>query len=75
MNSNEILQWAGTTSFMGMYAVMSFFPELAPWNILAGFLGGVFYLVWSMRVRNVPQTVTNLIGVGICAAGLYRFWG
>lgn len=75
MKTNEILQWAGTGSFMAMYVVMSWFPDLAPWNIVAGFTGGAFYLIWSLRVGNVPQTVTNLISVVICAAGLYRFWG
>jgi hypothetical protein len=74
MKTNEILQWSGTASFMAMYGVMSWFPELMPWNILAGFVGGVFYLVWSLRVANLPQIVTNLIGVGICASGLYRAW-
>lgn len=74
LDRNELLQWSGTASFMGMYALMSWFPELTPWNILAGFTGGLLYLAWSLRVGNVPQIVTNLIGVSICAAGLVRAW-
>ena len=75
MKLNEAIQWAGTGSFMCMYTLMSFFPELHPWNVVFGALGGVLYLVWSLRVANKPQTITNLVGIAICLVGLYRAWG
>jgi uncharacterized membrane protein HdeD (DUF308 family) len=58
-----------------MYILMSFFPNLHPWNIVAGFIGGSFYFVWSIRVRNRPQIITNLVGIGVCLAGLVRAFG
>jgi drug/metabolite transporter superfamily protein YnfA len=75
MKLNDGLQWAGTACFMCMYTVMSLFPELHPWNVVFGALGGLFYLGWSARVANKPQTITNVVGVTICIVGLLRAWG
>jgi len=75
MKLNEVLQWAGTACFMCMYTLMSFFPELHPWNVVFGALGGLCYLGWSARVANMPQTITNIVGVTICIVGLCRAWG
>ena len=75
MNLNNVIQWAGTACFMVMYSLMSFFPNLHPWNIVAGALGGTLYLVWSLRVKNSPQMITNLVGIAICAVGLFKAWG
>jgi drug/metabolite transporter superfamily protein YnfA len=72
---NEILQWMGTASFMVMYTIMSFFPDQHPWNIVFGALGGGLYLIWSFRVKNKPQTITNIVGLTICLIGLFRVWG
>lgn len=73
MKTNDILQWAGTACFLAMYTLMSL--NQYPWNIVAGLLGGALYLVWSLRVANLPQTVTNLVSVAICVVGLYKVWG
>jgi len=70
---NDIIQWAGTACFLAMYTLMSL--NQYPWNILAGLLGGALYLVWSLRVANLPQTVTNLVSVAICLFGLYKAFG
>ena len=75
LKSNEVLQWLGTTCFMIMYVLMSFFPQLHPWNIVAGACGGGLYLIWSIRVANKPQTITNIVGMVVCLAGLYKAWG
>lgn len=75
MRLNELIQWAGTAAFMVMYTLMSFFPELHPWNVVFGALGGALYLIWSLRVANLPQTLTNVVGITICVLGLYRTWG
>jgi len=72
---NNILQWAGTTALISMYIVMSFFPELHPWNIVLGCAGGVLYFAWSMRVANKPQMIVNAAGVVVCILGLFRAWG
>ena len=75
MNVNSVIQWAGTACFMVMYSLMSFFPNLHPWNIVAGAMGGALYLVWSLRVKNNPQMITNLVGIAICLVGLFKAWG
>ena len=72
MTREDLLQWAGTACFMVMYTLMSFFPELHPWNVAFGALGGLCYLGWSISVANLPQTLTNLVGIAICLVGLYR---
>ena len=53
---------------------MSFFPELYPWNIVAGLFGGVFFFSWAYIVVNKPQMVVNIAGMVVCVAGLVRYW-
>jgi hypothetical protein len=72
---NNILQWAGTACLLTMYVLMSFYPQLHPYNIVAGVLGGLLYLTWCMRVRNLPQLVVNAVAIGIGLAGIYKAWG
>jgi hypothetical protein len=72
---NEILQWIGTVCFMSMYTLMSFFPNLYPWNIVAGMCGSTCYLIWCIRVKNRPQTIVNTIGMVVCIAGLAKYFG
>ena len=71
---NNMLQWAGTVCLLTMYTLMSFFPHLHPYNIVAGVLGGVFYLTWTLRVRNRPQLIVNVVAIAIGLAGLFRAW-
>jgi hypothetical protein len=73
MKLNDAIQWAGTACFMVMYTLMSL--NMYPWNIVAGFLGGACYMVWSLRVANKPQMVTNAVGIAICLVGLYKAFG
>ena len=72
---NNVLQWAGTVCLLAMYVLMSFYPTLHPWNIVAGVLGGACYLAWTMRVRNSPQLIVNAVAITIGLAGLYKAWG
>lgn len=72
---NNVLQWAGTTALITMYVLMSFFPELHPWNIVCGAIGGVLYFTWSLRTYNKPQQIVNLAGILVCLAGLFKAWG
>ena len=73
MKTNDIIQWAGTVCFMAMYTLMSL--NMYPWNILAGLLGGSFYMLWAVRVANRPQMLTNLVGIAICIVGLFKVFG
>ena len=71
---NSSLQWGGTSALLIMYILMSFFPELHPWNIVAGCFGGLFYFVWSFRTANKPQMIVNAAGILVCIAGLIKAW-
>ena len=71
---NHALQWLGTAALIVMYILMSFFPHLHPWNIVAGCVGGVLYFTWSVRTANKPQMIVNFAGIAVCIAGLYRAW-
>lgn len=72
---NNMLQWAGTACLLAMYVLMSFYPELHPYNIVAGVCGGLLYLVWTLRVRNMPQLIVNGVAIAIGLAGLLKAWG
>jgi len=72
---NQLLQWMGTTALIIMYVLMSFYPELHPWNIVAGLIGGICYFTWTLRVANRPQMIVNLAGITVCAMGILRAWG
>ena len=74
MKLNDILQWAGTACLMTMYILMSFFPEMHPWNLVAGMLGGGCYLAWTILVANKPQMIVNGMGVTITVLGLFKAW-
>ena len=71
---NNILQWTGTVALLAMYVLMSFFPTLHPWNILAGVVGGACYLAWTIRVNNRPQLIVNAVAIAIGLAGLLKAW-
>ena len=72
---NEALQWAGTVCLLTMYTLMSFFPDLHPWNIVAGVCGGACYLTWTIRVANKPQMIVNGVALVIGLAGIFKAWG
>jgi hypothetical protein len=72
---NNALQWTGTLCLLTMYVLMSFYPHLHPWNIVAGLGGGVCYLAWTIRVANKPQFIVNATAIAIGLAGLFKAWG
>jgi len=74
MDTNTILQWLGTICFLEMYVVSSFFIELYPLNLVLAIMGTLFYLMWSVRVRNKPQMITNIVGLSICVVGLFKYY-
>ena len=74
-NANDIIQWVGTAFILVMYVLMSYFPQLHPWNILMGLLGGIAYFTWTVRVRNYPQMVINAVAITLCLGGLLKHFG
>ena len=72
---DNTLQWTGTACLLTMYTLMSFFPHLHPYNIVAGLGGGACYLAWTIRVANKPQMLVNGVAIAIGLAGLFKAWG
>lgn len=71
---NNILQWTGTVSLMTMYVLMNYFTHLHPWNSVAGALGGLCYLIWTIRVNNRPQMLVNAMGILVSIGGIIKAW-
>ena len=72
---NETLQWAGAVFIIAGHSLNAVGPSAYPYNILAFFLGTVFFLVWTFRVANKPQMMVNLVAIGISSMGLVRAFG
>jgi hypothetical protein len=54
---------------------MNLFPELTPWNLIFGLGGAVMYFIWTLRVRNYPQMVINVVAMTLCVLGLIKHFG
>lgn len=67
---NETLQWLGALGIIAGHV----FNALAwdGWNIAAFAMGTVAFLIWSVSVRNRPQTVVNIVAMIVCVLGLVR---
>jgi hypothetical protein len=71
---NERIQWLGTLFILAMYVIMSYYPELHPYNIMMGLLGGLCYFTWTVRVRNYPQMLINAVAILLCVGGLIKYY-
>lgn len=72
MNTNEVLQWAGAVFIIAGHSLNAVGPAAYPWNILTFFIGTILFLAWTIRVRNRPQLLVNVVALGIGIAGLTR---
>jgi hypothetical protein len=72
---NEILQWAGAVFIIAGHSLNAVGPAAYPYNILAFFLGTVFFLIWTFRVANKPQMLVNLVAIAISTVGLIKAFG
>jgi len=72
---NETLQWAGAVFIIAGHGLNAVGPEVYPYNILAFFLGTVFFMWWAIRVANKPQLLVNLVAITISTVGLIRAFG
>lgn len=70
---NNILQWTGTVFILLMYVLMNFYRDLQL-DALAGLLGGLCYLVWTIRVANMPQMLVNAVAITVCSVGLFKLY-
>lgn len=73
--ANELIQWAGTGFILVMYGLMNFFPQLHPWNIVAGLGGAVCFFAWAYRVANRQQMIINGVAIVLCVVGLIKYFG
>jgi len=75
IKANELIQWMGTGFVLAMYVLMNLFPELSPWNLIMGLCGAIAYFVWTVRVKNYPQMVINIVAMTLCVLGLFKHFG
>ena len=71
-DTNETLQWIAAIFVILGHVFNAIGPVMYPWNILVFFIGIAFFLTWSLRVRNRPQTVVNVVSLAIAVLGLVR---
>jgi len=72
MTTQDKLQWFGALNMIAAQVITSLFPLLYPYNIVLFALGGLAFLVWGILVKNRPQIMVNIVGLIICAGGLYK---
>lgn len=75
MTLDDALQWIGAVGVIAGHSLNAVGPAAYPWNIVAFFIGTVFFMIWSVRTRNRPQTLVNIIAIGIGFTGLYKATG
>jgi hypothetical protein len=69
---NELIQWVGTGFVLMMYLVMNVFPEHIFYIQLFGLLGAASFFTWTVRVKNRPQMLINVVAIVLCVLGLVR---
>jgi len=67
---NEILQWVGALFIIIGHICNAIGPNAHPYNIIAFTLGTVFFLTWTLRVKNKPQMIVNVVAIITCFTGL-----
>lgn len=67
---NEILQWIGALFIIIGHVLNAIGPSCYPYNIVAFTLGTVFFLAWTLRVKNKPQMIVNIVAITTCLTGL-----
>ena len=72
---NEVIQWVGAVFIIAGHSLNAVGPAVYPWNIVTFFAGTVTFLIWTLRVRNRPQMLVNVVALGIGATGLIRAFG
>jgi len=70
--TNELLQWIGAVFIIAGHSLNAVGPAAYPYNIVAFFIGTVFFLIWCLRVSNRPQLLVNVVALSIGATGLFR---
>ena len=74
MKLNDILQWSGAFFVIIGHVFNSIGPSVYPYNIVAFTLGTIMFLIWTIRVKNNPQLVVNVVAIVTCLIGLVNAW-
>jgi len=69
---NETIQWAGAVVLVLGHVLNAIGPSMYPYNIVAFLIGAILFMTWSIRMRNAPQLVVNVISLVIGSAGLVK---
>jgi len=76
LDTNDLLQWTGAPLVIAGHSLNAIGPTVYPWNIIVFFWGTACFLTWSIRTKNKPQTLVNLISLTIGSIGIYTaFFG
>lgn len=75
MKLDDGLQWIGAIGVILGHGLNAVGPAAYPWNIVAFFVGTLFFMAWSTRVMNRPQTLVNTVALTIGLTGLYKAFG
>ena len=74
--TNDVLQWTGAPLVIAGHSLNAIGPSVYPWNIVVFFFGTACFFTWSIRTKNKPQTLVNLISLTIGSFGIYHaFFG
>jgi hypothetical protein len=74
---NNILQWTGAVFIIAGHLLNTAGTSVHEdtWNIVAFGLGTVCFLLWTIRVRNKPQMLVNVVAMVTCTIGLIKAFG
>ena len=72
MKLDDGLQWIGAVGVIAGHSLNAVGPSAYPWNVVAFFIGTVFFMAWSVRQMNRPQTLVNIVALAIGLTGLYK---
>ena len=72
MKLDDTLQWIGAVGVIGGHVLNAVGPAAYPYNIMAFFAGTLFFMAWSVRQMNRPQTLVNTVALAIGLTGLYK---
>ena len=74
MKLNDILQWTGAVFIIIGHVCNAIGPSVYPYNIVAFTLGTIMFMAWTIRVKNRPQLVVNIVAIVTCLLGLFNAW-
>jgi len=74
MKLNDILQWAGAVFIIAGHVCNAIGPSVYPYNIVAFTLGTIAFMAWTIRVKNRPQLIVNIVAIVTCLIGLVSAW-